>query len=47
VSEELLTALDPPVAALLQQMETELHCVVDLTQVVPDLLPSVLDGAQQ
>jgi hypothetical protein len=47
VSEELLTALDPPVAALLQQMETELHCVVDRTQVVPAILPSELVVVQQ
>jgi hypothetical protein len=47
VGEELLTALDPPVAALLQQMETELHCVVDRTQVVPAILPSELVVVQQ
>jgi hypothetical protein len=43
----MLTAV-PPLAALLQQMETELHWVVDRTQVVPSRLePYSLFGEQQ
>jgi hypothetical protein len=45
--QEMLTA-EPPLAALLQQMETALHWVVERTQVVPEVPdPFSLDGEQQ
>jgi len=44
----VLTAEPPPLAALLQQMETELHWVVLRAQVVPwRLEPYSLLGEQQ
>jgi hypothetical protein len=47
VRKRVLTA-EPPLAALLQQMETELHWVVLRTQVVPwRLEPYSLLGEQQ